>query len=203
MKFTKDQIEHSVNTGWLALDHRDKLRYITGGSGRLLFFVVSPVALFVLLTGIQISFWLIALACASFIALAFAIISLLKLLDLRLLRTETKLPEGQIREMIAIFAQLKKWKVSNNRKSLIILKTGPGRSGATGWGERITMITKGSEVWISSISDPDRPMSFRSYRRNKYNIGFIRDVLAGRRVPATTLGHESVSVGITSVADGD
>ncbi len=62
------------------------------------------------------------------------------------------------------------WRVSTNASKVIVAKTPfSGKS----WGEQVTIIFDGNNLYINSICDPDKQTSVVSFGRNAQNIRLI------------------------------
>jgi hypothetical protein len=185
-------VKRSIETGFLYLNGAEKRSYSLSGTGRVVCYIWIPYALLVWLfdmtTDKPIGETLLLITVVLQISIVL-LLTLVKLRDLRFLKTETSLREDVVRQLIVRFSPIYQWTVCNNRKTLIILKSGPGRSGSGGWGERITVLIQNGSVWFNSITDPDRRSAWRSLWRNRGNLSHIRQVLSGYWVPESKKVH--------------
>ncbi len=101
---------------------------------------------------------------------------------LALSKVTTPLGVSAIRELLVSLARRERWSVQNNRKTFMVLKTNPGFT--WNWGERITVLFQGGEVWVNSICDPNSDPAIYSSGRNRRNRQLIHEFLGGNRPPS-------------------
>lgn len=185
MKFTEDQVKASVASGRLVLDRDDYLRYLC--VGWLKTTLIGTALLFAVLIG-WASDWISGLtlilsvpAIAAAALLGFAAITALKLKGLRLVEIPTRYSKQEAREILVKFARYFRWKVLNNRKTLIILRTRFSERSTGSRSERITIFLTDDAVWAASICDPEHPLMYRSLINANENLTLLVQVLSGTR----------------------
>ncbi|NVK82676.1 MAG: hypothetical protein HWE21_00050 [Cytophagia bacterium] len=65
-------------------------------------------------------------------------------------------------------ANQEEWVIRTNRKNTIVAKSNPGFLSGS-WGEQITVIINGQNVYVNSICDLDKRPSVVSFGRNRAN----------------------------------
>ncbi|MBO6496380.1 MAG: hypothetical protein JJ978_12485 [Roseivirga sp.] len=80
----------------------------------------------------------------------------------------TLLSHKEIRSRIIKIANKEEWVIRTNRKNTIVAKSNPGFLSGS-WGEQITVIINGQNVYVNSICDLDKRASVVSFGRNRAN----------------------------------
>ena len=81
------------------------------------------------------------------------------------------------KEIAVYFEQLCKeweWNLHFHNANIFIAKT---RMSGGSWGEQVTILLSGNEVWVNSICDPDKHTSLVSMGRNRENLQAITDLI--------------------------
>lgn len=97
--------------------------------------------------------------------------------QLRLWRIITSRSVDENRDIVIDTANRNDWKIRNNRKNFMMLKTHPSFWSGS-WGEQITLILDGRDIWLNSICDPENHTSIVSMGRNRQNIEILTHALS-------------------------
>ena len=185
MKFTEDQVKESVATGRLVMDRDDYLRFLRIGWIKTTLSATSLIlVVLVAWASDRISLFTLTFSTVAIVAAAlsaFVAITALKLRSLRLIRIPTRFSKSEAREILVKFARYFRWKVLNNRKTLIILRTRLSERTTGFRSERITIFLTADAIWAASICDPEHPLMFRSLINAQENLALLRQVLSGTR----------------------
>ena len=89
---------------------------------------------------------------------------------LKLTSFKTEISRKEIEKIIKQISSKYRWQISTNTSKEIIAKTPfSGKS----WGEQVTIIFDGNNLFVNSICDPDKRTSVVSLGRNAQNIRLI------------------------------
>ncbi len=172
---TQEEYNKSIETGELQLNCKDWLTHF-GVVGFLFFMplMLLSIHLFKFFEGNPFSF-----RDGEFYILIVPIIIGFLFFILQRSRLKFKVLTVRLsqKELTAYIEQLCKewdWKPYFHNKNIFIAKT---KMGGGSWGELVTILFNGNEVWINSICDPDKHGSIVSMGRNRENVKAVTDLI--------------------------
>jgi len=172
---TQEQYNKSIETGELQLNCKDMLTHF-GVVGFLFFMplMLLSIHLFQYFKGNPSS-----LRGDEFYILIIPIIIgflffLLQKSRLKLKVLTATLSQKELTSYIEQLCQEWDWKPYFHNKNIFIAKT---KMGGGSWGEQVTILFNGNQVWVNSICDPDKKGSLVSFGRNRENVQAVVDLI--------------------------
>lgn len=172
---TQEEYYKSIETGKLQLSRKDWLTHF--GVAGFLFFIplmLFSIHLFKFFEGNPFSFR----DGEVYLLLVPIIIGFLFLLlqrgRLKFKVLTTTLSQKELTEYIERLCKEWDWKPYFHNKNVFIAKT---KRGGGSWGEQVTILYNGNEVWVNSICDPDKKGSLVSFGRNRQNVQAVADLI--------------------------
>jgi hypothetical protein len=191
VKFTDEQIKRSIDSGVLQLDRGDKLALLKHGVLKTVVF--TALGLFCV-SLILFGFWnnpsLLAFTTGIVIVglIVFLIaLTLVKIKSLRLTEIKTSFTTKETRDILAKFARLYRWKVENNRDTLIVLIAKPSNRYSSAHSERIMLLMENGRILASCFCDTEQTFRYRSLINGKQNLNLIGAMVSGNRIPTIEL----------------
>lgn len=186
MRFTDEQIAHSLASGKLALEKGDMRSFLFAGVGKItaLSLAAFGITAFLISQFFSVTwavYTLLALASIAAAAIAVLAATYLKLRSLKLETIPTKYSAAETRRILTGFFKHMKFRKENNRKDLIIVTTRRTHRAPGVRSERITLILDDSRVYAASICDPEGRFYFRSLLNRSANLNLIKAILSGMR----------------------
>ncbi len=188
MKFTKEQIQRSIESGYLSLERSDLLHYLQVGVVKTILYEVGLIAAVVATSFFSgrlndaVLLPLIVLVTAGVIAFLI-LVTAVKIYSLKLETIPTRYTAKEIRGILTLFARRYHFKRENNRKDLIIVITRVNDVATHMRNERITILIQDQKIHAASICNPHGPFFFRSLLNRKANLNLLRAMLSGSRKP--------------------